>query len=240
MDDSGHVWQLSIYNRQLNISAAYDEAITRSHHPANLNIRVFSATAPTLDGFMLVLEKWIDKLSLTAANADPSMHLSPLVRYEPFLQLEATKTMFDHKVVTKTCPGPEAYSIRKQKLPINKKHAHISLNVTGITLASVRPSESVFSIEAMVYGLRSRFEHGNVEYNIFYGGANSGKGNDNNGFDGPFGSDQKIFVIEQWANKIELMAHMDTSTVDYIKDAGGLIAQPTSVYMNSAWKEVLP
>jgi quinol monooxygenase YgiN len=241
VDDSGNVWQLSIYNRQDKSFAAYDQAIKRSQHPANLNVRVFDGATPAFDGFTLVLEKWDDKLSLIAANANPSLNLTPLVRYEPFLQLEATNVLFNNQFVTKTCPGKERYNVKQPKLPVNiEQTCRSPETVTGITLASIRPSENVFSIQAMVYGLRSRFEHGNREYKIFFGGANSGNGLDNNGFDGAFGSDQKIFVIEKWADQNELQAHMDTSTVDYIKDASGLISQPTSIYMKAVWQEVHP
>jgi quinol monooxygenase YgiN len=216
----------------------YDFAVVRSLAPGNLNIRIFEGH-DQYAGYTLLLEKWADKMSLFAANSDHDVNFDPLLQYSPFLQVETTETMFGGQLLTKKCPPNSVYDVEKQALPLRSETCATN-SIVGITLASIRDSEKFFSVQAMSYGLRSRFEDGNQEYKVFFGGANSGDGMENNGFDGPFGSEQKIFVLEKWKSLKSLAHHMKSSTVDYIKDASGLVAEPTSVYMNSHWTEILP
>jgi quinol monooxygenase YgiN len=223
----------------LDQRTGYDFAVLRSLAPGNLNVRIFEGH-DQYTGYTLILEKWSDKMSLFAANSDHYVNFDPLLQYSPFTQVETTNTMFGGQLLTKTCPLNDVYDTKKQNLPQSRADTCATGSIVGITLASIREVENIFSIQAMSYGLRSRFEEGNLEYLVYFGGANSGNGMLNNGFDGPFGSEQKIFVLEKWDSFEALEHHLKTSTVDYIKDASGLVAQPTSVYMNSHWTEILP
>jgi quinol monooxygenase YgiN len=240
--DSGNVWQLTLFksNPESNIWA---DVVSRSNNPQNLQLRFFEGQA-NYAGYYLVLEKWSTKIAMIAANADSKFSnpdFNIVFRYGNFMQVETTPDFFSecndedvlHKYIAERTPFEKKKGGFKYELDGCRAN-----DMVGFTLASLTDRGLLYGLDAMAYGLRSRFENGSISYNVFFGGANSGM--ENPSFDGSTGKNLKIMVVERWRDAYTLREHLHTKTVDYIHAVAGLTTVPTSILLSSPFDEWLP